>query len=123
MVRVKKDSQRKLTTRSDIAREFADEFMISKTDAELVIEYIFDRIAQHVLADEDVWIIHFGKFYLQQYKNRKVVHPVTGEEMMTSTTRTMKLKPASNLRRFKVGQSASQDSTDDQESFEVDIDV
>lgn len=100
MARKRKDKEN-VVTRKDIAREMAEDFDMTVSQAELLIQYTFSKIAEHVLADEEVMIMQFGQFYLQDYKNRRIKHPVTGEEMVTSSTKSMKMIPAKNLKRFK----------------------
>lgn len=101
MGRPRKNNVKKTVSRRDIAREVADTFDMSVSEAELLEEFIFSRIADHVLADEEVWILHFGQFSLQEYKGRRIRHPRTGEEMQTSATKAMKFRPATTLRQFK----------------------
>ena len=101
MGRPRKNNVKKTVSRRDIAREVAETFDMSVSEAELLEEFIFNRIAEHVLADEEVWILHFGQFSLQNYKGRRIRHPRTGEEMQTSATKAMKFRPATTLRQFK----------------------
>ena len=105
MGRPRKNNVKKTVSRRDIAREVADTFDMSVSEAELLEEFIFSKIADHVLADEEVWIVHFGQFSLQDYKGRTIRHPRTGEIMQTSATKAMKFRPATTLRQFKQDES------------------
>jgi len=67
-------------TRKDLIDKVAKEFGLKKKDAEAIVKFIFQEIAETVKKGERVSIQGFGAFELRELKERKVRNPRTGEE-------------------------------------------
>ena len=68
-------------TRKDLIDKVAKEFGLKKKDAEAIVKFIFQVIAETVKKGERVSIQRFGSFELRELKERKIRNPRTGEEM------------------------------------------
>jgi len=66
-------------TRKDLIDGVAKEFGLRKKDAEAIVKFIFQEIAETVKKGERVSIQGFGVFELRELKERKIKNPRTGE--------------------------------------------
>ena len=65
-------------TRKDLIDKVAKEFGLKKKDAEAIVKFIFQEIAETVKNGERVSIQRFGAFELKELKERRVRSPKTG---------------------------------------------
>jgi DNA-binding protein HU-beta len=68
-------------TRKDLIDRVAKEFGLKKKEAEAIVKFIFQEIAETVKKGERVSIQGFGAFELRELKERKIRNPRTGEEI------------------------------------------
>jgi DNA-binding protein HU-beta len=68
-------------TRKDLIDRVAKEFGLKKREAEAIVKFIFQEIAETVKKGERVSIQGFGAFELRELKERKIRNPRTGEVM------------------------------------------
>jgi len=66
-------------TRKDLIDRVARNFGLRKKDAEAIVKFIFQEIAETVKKGERVSIQGFGAFELRELKERKIRNPRTGE--------------------------------------------
>ena len=66
-------------TRKDLIDKVAKKFGLKKKDAEAIVKFIFQEIAETVRRGERVSIQGFGAFELRELKERKIRNPRTGE--------------------------------------------
>jgi len=66
-------------TRKDLIDRVAKEFGLKKKEAEAIVKFIFQEIAQTVRRGERVSIQGFGAFELKEFKERKIKNPRTGK--------------------------------------------
>ena len=66
-------------TRRDLINRVAERFGLKKKDAEAIVKFIFQEIAEAVKKGERVSIQGFGAFELRELKERRVRNPRTGE--------------------------------------------
>ena len=66
-------------TRGDLINRVAEKFGLKKKDAEAIVKFIFQEIAEAVRRGERVSIQGFGAFELRELKERKIRNPRTGE--------------------------------------------
>ena len=69
-------------TRRDLINRAADKFNLRKKEAEDIVKFIFQEIAEAVSEGKRVSIQGFGAFELREQKGRKVRLPRTGEEKL-----------------------------------------
>ena len=68
-------------TRGDLINRVAEKFGLKKKDAEAIVKFIFQEIAEAVRRGERVSIQGFGAFELRELKDRKIKNPRTGDVM------------------------------------------
>jgi len=66
-------------TRKDLIDKVAEKFGLKKKEAEAVVKFIFQEIAETVKSGERVSIQGFGALELRELKERKIRNPRTGE--------------------------------------------
>ena len=66
-------------TRKDLIDRVAEKFGLKKKEAEAIVKFIFQEIAEAVRKGERVSIQGFGAFELRELKERKIRNPRTGE--------------------------------------------
>ncbi len=66
-------------TRKDLINRVAERFGLKKKEAETIVKFIFQEIAETVKKGERVSIQGFGAFELRELKERKIRSPRTGE--------------------------------------------
>jgi len=66
-------------TRKDLINKVAKKFGLRKKEAEAIVKFIFQEIAETVRRGERVSIQGFGAFELRELKERKIRNPRTGE--------------------------------------------
>jgi len=71
-------------TRKDLIDRVAKNFGLKKKDAEAIVKFIFQEIAETVKKAERVSIQGFGAFELRELKERKIRNPRTGKEIKVS---------------------------------------
>jgi DNA-binding protein HU-beta len=68
-------------TSKDLIDRVAEKFGLKKREAEAIVKFIFQEIAETVKKGERVSIQGFGAFELRELKGRKIRNPRTGEVM------------------------------------------
>ena len=68
-------------TRKDLIDKVAKEFGLKKKDAEAIVKFIFQEIAEAVRKGERVSIQGFGAFELRKLNERKIRNPRTKKEV------------------------------------------
>jgi len=66
-------------TRKDLIDKVAKKFGLKKKEAEAIVKFIFQEIAETVRKGERVSIQGFGAFELRVLKERRIKNPRTGE--------------------------------------------
>ena len=80
-------------TRKDLIDKVAKEFGLKKKDAEAIVKFIFQEIAETVKKDERVSIQRFGSFELRELKERKIRNPRSGEAVRIPTRKKVVFIP------------------------------
>jgi DNA-binding protein HU-beta len=68
-------------TRRDLIDRVAEKFGLKKKEAEAIVKFIFQQIAETVKRGERVSIQGFGAFELRELKERRIRNPRTGKEI------------------------------------------
>ena len=84
-------------TRKDLIDRVAKEFGLKKKDAEAIVKFVFQEIAEAVKRGERVSIQGFGAFELRELKRRKIKNPRTGRIIEISGRKRVGFLP-----RFEV---------------------
>lgn len=71
---------------------------ISKKEAEILVDTVFDIITESVVSGNKVLISGFGTFKVNDRKARKGISPKTQEEMIIPASKTVTFKPSNRLK-------------------------
>jgi DNA-binding protein HU-beta len=85
-------------TRKDLINRVAERFGLKRKEAEAIVKFIFQEIAETVKKGERVSIQGFGAFELRELKERNMVNPRTKE--MVKVPRRSKIVFVSKRKNF-----------------------
>lgn len=77
-----------------LAEKISDTVEITKKDATLIVETIFDSIVEAVKNGDKVDIAGFGKFEITERSARTGINPATKEKIQIPATKAPKFKAA-----------------------------
>ena len=86
-------------TKVDIINSVADDNGYSKKEATDKVETLLEIIKRALASREDVPIIGFGKFCVNEKVERRGRNPATGEDMMLKPKRVVTVKCSGKLRK------------------------
>lgn len=84
--------------KGELIDNVAEKCCIKNEVAELVIEAVFDEIAEAMVKREEVAIHGFGKFITRPYGERNCYNPITSEMIMLKPSVVPVFKPGPKLR-------------------------
>ena len=85
-----------MANKQDLIAKVAETAELSKKQAALVVNTVFETISESLSNGEKVQIIGFGSFDVRERAERKVRNPQTGAELVI---------PASKVPGFKAGKA------------------
>lgn len=85
-----------MANKQDLIAKVAETAELSKKQAALVVNTVFDTISESLSNGEKVQIIGFGSFDVRERAERKGRNPQTGKELVI---------PASKVPGFKAGKA------------------
>ena len=85
-----------MANKQDLIAKVAETAELSKKQATLVVNTVFDTISESLANGEKVQIIGFGGFDVRERAERKGRNPLTGEEITI---------PASKVPGFRAGKA------------------
>ncbi|WP_374695997.1 HU family DNA-binding protein [Spiroplasma endosymbiont of Polydrusus formosus] len=86
-------------SKKELAAQIAGEFTdLSKSRAEEITNFIFDKIKETLIKEDEVSIAGFGKFVVNKRATRDGRNPATGETIKISASKSAKFKPAKQLK-------------------------
>lgn len=71
---------------------------ITRKEAELLVDTVFDTITDSVVSGDKVLISGFGTFRVNNRKARKGISPKTQKEMIIPASKTVTFKPSNRLK-------------------------
>lgn len=71
---------------------------LTKKDAEILVNTVFDTMVDRMLDGEKVLISGFGTFKVNNRQERKGVSPKTKETIIIPASRTVSFKPSNRLK-------------------------
>jgi nucleoid DNA-binding protein len=86
--------------KKDIASELRSRTLLTKKEAESVIDEIFSIISDFAAEGDDVNLTGFGKFYLYIHRPRPVRNPKTKEEMILEEYVSIKFRPSTKVKNL-----------------------
>lgn len=85
-------------TRARLASEVSDATGITRREADLIVESVFDSIAGALRSGDEVEIRGFGSFRLRSRKARRTRNPRTGEQILVPPKRVPFFRAGKALR-------------------------
>ncbi len=84
--------------KKELVEIVSDKRNITKKEAEVYVDTIFDTITNSMVDGDKVLISGFGTFKVNYRKERKGVSPKTQEEMTIPASNTVSFKPSNRLK-------------------------
>lgn len=94
-----KGTQRMALTKADIIETVKTEIGFTKHKSTELVESFLERIKSELENGEDVLVSGFGKFCVQEKRERRGRNPATGEDLMLAPRKVVTFKCSGNLRR------------------------
>ena len=91
-------------TKSDIIQNINQELGFPQKKSTELVEHLIENIKSTLASGENVLVSGFGKFCVNEKKERRGRNPATGEEMMLRPRRVVTFKCSGKLRR-KINES------------------
>lgn len=89
--------------RSDLIAKVAEKCNMTKKDATLAVDAVFDSITESLKSGEKVQLIGFGNFEVRQRAARKGRNPQTGAEIEIAASKVPAFKPGKALKEIVQG--------------------
>ena len=84
-------------TKRELVKNVSEKTGFTQKDVLVVVDNMFDTIAKAVVG-EDVAITGFGKFVTTERAARTMRNPSTGEQVQVPAKKSIRFKPAKNLK-------------------------
>jgi DNA-binding protein HU-beta len=91
----------------DLVRSAVDRLELSRKDAVVLIDGVFDDIQAAVIAGDPVKIPGFGQFKVRDRAARMARNPATGEQVKVPAKRVFKFLPAKALKEAVMSKRGS----------------
>ncbi len=95
----------------DLVRSAVDRLELSRKDAVVLIDGVFDDIQAAVITGEAVKIPGFGQFKVRDRAARMARNPATGEQVKVPAKRVFKFLPAKALKEAVMAKRGSRAGT------------
>ena len=86
-------------TKADIIQNINQELGLPQKKSTEMVEQLLETIKSTLASGEDVLVSGFGKFSVNEKKERKGRNPATGDSMMLRPRRVVSFKCSGKLRR------------------------
>jgi len=94
-------------TKENLKNTISDHLNIPKTQSSAIIESFLETIKSSLESGEDIMISGFGRFSVQNKKERKGRNPATGEDLMLEPRRVVTFSCSDKLRERMNGKRPS----------------
>ena len=84
--------------KKELVESVSIERNLTKKEAELLVDTVFNTITRSVVEGDKVLISGFGTFKVNDRKARKGISPKTQEEMIIPASKTVTFKPSNRLK-------------------------
>jgi DNA-binding protein HU-beta/integration host factor subunit beta len=89
-------------TKKEMAQAIAAEMGILQSQAQGVVQRVFDRIVETLVQEGRIELRNFGVFEVRERKPRKARNPRTGEKVKVPAKRVVTFKPGREMEQ-RVG--------------------
>ncbi len=87
-------------TKADLVDEVAKNSVLSKKDAEAIVQAVLDSIVESLKSGGKVELRGFGSFRLRKRSSREGRNPKTGEKVFVPAKKVPYFKPGKDLREL-----------------------
>ncbi|MCZ6769312.1 MAG: integration host factor subunit beta [Acidobacteria bacterium] len=87
-------------TKADLIDEVAKNSVLSKKDAEAIVQAVLDSIVESLKGGGKVELRGFGSFRLRERSSREGRNPKTGEKVFVPAKKVPYFKPGKDLREL-----------------------
>ena len=82
-----------------LIQEVSEQFdTVSKKDIDKIVSCVFEKMVETLSAGDTLEIAGFGKFVVNERKERMGINPITKEKMMIPASRYVKFTSAKQLK-------------------------
>ena len=85
-------------TKADLVEEVIRVAELSKKDAEIVVNTVFEQIVEALTGDDKIELRGFGSFRVRRRRSRQGRNPKTGDRVDVPSKRIPFFKPGKDLR-------------------------
>jgi integration host factor subunit alpha len=86
-------------TKADIIESVHQQLGFPKSQSNEVVEQLLETIKSTLASGEDILVSGFGKFHVNEKKERRGRNPATGDSMMLRPRKVVTFKVSGKLRR------------------------
>ena len=87
-------------TKADLIEEVSQAGKLTRRDAEIVVETVFESMSQALARGEKIELRGFGSFRVQERSARRARNPKTGEEVDVPARRVPRFRPGREMREL-----------------------
>jgi integration host factor subunit beta len=91
-------------TKADLVEEVIRVAELSKKDAEIVVNTVFEQIVEALRSDDKIELRGFGSFRVRRRRSRQGRNPKTGDRVDVPSKRIPFFKPGKELRDLINGE-------------------
>jgi len=99
LINPKQEPQHMTLTKEDPNKSVSNHLNIPKTQSNALVESFLETIKETLGSGEDVMISGFGKFSVQNKKQRRGRNPATGEDLILEPRRVVTFSCSDKLRK------------------------
>ena len=90
-------------TRADLAETLYQLVGLSRNESSHLVDMVLDRIADALVAGQNVKVSSFGSFIIREKGERIGRNPKTGQEVPITPRRVLVFRPSQNLKKQVSG--------------------
>jgi integration host factor subunit beta len=99
-------------TKADLVEEIIRVADLSKKDAEIVVNTVFEQIIEALRVDDKIELRGFGSFRVRRRRSRQGRNPKTGDRVDVPSKRIPYFKPGKELRDLINGEDGDPGGVD-----------
>lgn len=99
-------------TKAELVEEVARTVQLTKKQAEIIVNVVFDSIVESLRAGEKIELRGFGSFRLRNRRSRLGRNPKTGERVEVPSKRIPYFKPGKELKEMINVENGTDDGSD-----------
>lgn len=93
-------NEKDTVTRSDLAEAITEAFLVTKMDANCIVEDVLEEMARALIDGESIKLARFGTFTVRNKKERIGRNPKTLEEAIITPRKSISFKASPILKKI-----------------------